>query len=108
MTSMARAAGFPPRPTPAWRRRLKITKMGWWYIGLTTGIGFAAINTGNNLLFLVLGLLLASIVVSGILSEQTLREVRVERRLPAGAAAGPPAPIRIMAPTGTKRAPPFS
>jgi len=108
MTSMARAAGFPPRPTPAWRRRLKITKMGWWYIGITGGIGVAAINTGNNLLFLVLGLLLASIVVSGILSEQTLREVRVERRLPSGAAAGQPALIGIVARNGKKRAPSFS
>ena len=53
--------------TPAWRRRLKVTKLGWWFMGLTLGIGLAAINTGNNLLFLVLGMLLASIVISGVL-----------------------------------------
>jgi len=47
--------------------------MGRWYTGLTIAIGLAATNTGNNLLFLVLGLLLASIVVSGILSEQSLK-----------------------------------
>ena len=62
--------------TPAWRRRLKVTKLGWWFMGLTLGIGLAAINTGNNLLFLVLGMLLASIVISGVLSEQSLREDR--------------------------------
>ncbi len=74
--------------TPAWKRRLAFTRMGRWYTALTIGIGLAATNTGNNLLFLVLGLLLASIIVSGILSEQTLRGVHVERRLPAVATAG--------------------
>ena len=94
--------------TPAWRRRLKTTKLGWWFMGLTLGIGLAAINTGNNLLFLVLGMLLASIVISGVLSEQSLREVRIERRLPAGAAAGQPALIGLVARNGKKRAPSFS
>ena len=94
--------------TPSWRRKLKITRMGWWYLALTSGIGIAAINTGNNLLFLVLGLLLASIVVSGILSEQTLRDVRVERRLPSSAAAGQPALVGLVARNLKKRAPSFS
>ena len=109
MSSMARAAGFPPRAViPAWKRNLKFTTLGKWYTGLTIGIGLAANNTGNNLLFLVLGLLLASIVVSGILSEQTLRAVRVERRLPAGAQAGQPALIGLVARNGKPRAPSFS
>ena len=95
-------------PTPSWRRKLRITKMGWWYIGLTSGIGIAAINTGNNLLFLILGLLLASIVVSGILSEQSLKQVRIERRLPSGASAGQPALIGLVARNLKKRAPSFS
>ena len=94
--------------TPSWRRRLSFTRLGRWYTGLTIGIGLAAVNTGNNLLFLVLGMLLASIVVSGILSEQSLREVRVERRLPSGAAAGQPALIGLVARNSKRRAPSFS
>jgi uncharacterized protein (DUF58 family) len=94
--------------TPAWKRRLAFTRMGRWYTALTIGIGLAATNTGNNLLFLVLGLLLASIIVSGILSEQTLRGVHVERRLPAVATAGQPALIGLRARNGKKRAPSFS
>jgi uncharacterized protein (DUF58 family) len=94
--------------TPAWKRRLAFTRMGRWYTALTIGIGLAATNTGNNLLFLVLGLLLASIIVSGILSEQTLRGVQVERRLPAVATAGQPALIGLRARNGKKRAPSFS
>jgi uncharacterized protein (DUF58 family) len=78
------------------------------YTSLTFGIGLAAINTGNNLLFLVLGLLLSSIIVSGILSEQTLRAVRVERRLPSAASAGQPALIGLVARNGKPRAASFS
>src|SRR4051812_26082482 len=82
--------------------------MGRWYTGLTIAIGLAATNTGNNLLFLVLGLMLASIVVSGILSEQSLRGVRVERRLPAAATVGQPALVGLLAHNGKARAPSFS
>jgi uncharacterized protein (DUF58 family) len=94
--------------TPAWKRRLVFTRMGRWYTGLTIAIGLAATNTGNNLLFLVLGLLLASIVVSGVLSEQSLKGVRIERRLPAVATAGQPALIGLLARNGKRRAPSFS
>src|SRR5260221_6301451 len=106
MTLSARVAGRPRRATPAWRRTLKFTRLGRWYTALTVGIGLAAINTGNNLLFLVLGLLLASIVVSGILSEQTLRLVRVERRFPSGAAAGQAPAIRARPRHRQSRPPP--
>lgn len=94
--------------TPAWKRRLAFTRMGRWYTGLTIGIGLAATNTGNNLLFLVLGLLLASIIVSGILSEQSLKGVSVERRLPSVATAGQPVLIGLLARNGKRRAPSFS
>jgi uncharacterized protein (DUF58 family) len=92
----------------SWRRRLTFTRAGRWYTGLTFGIGFAAINTGNNLLFLVLGLLLASIIVSGILSEQSLKGIRIERRLPSGATAGQPALVGLLARNQKLRAPSFS
>ena len=95
-------------PVASWRRRLTFTRLGRWYCGLSLGIGLAAINTGNNLLFLVLGLLLASIVVSGVLSESALREVRVERRLPASATAGVPVLVGLVATNRKKRAPSFS
>ena len=90
---------------PAWKRRLTFTPMGRWYVALTIGIGLAAINTGNNLLFLVLGLLLSSIIVSGVLSETSLRAVRVERRLPAGASVGAPALVGLVARNDKARAP---
>ncbi len=69
-------------------RRLKFTREGKFFVGITLGVGFAAINTGNNLLYLLLGLLLALIVVSGLMSELSLRDLSVVRRLPARAQVG--------------------
>ncbi|MBF5044040.1 DUF58 domain-containing protein [Aggregicoccus sp. 17bor-14] len=53
--------------------------MGRTYLVLTVGIGLGALNTGNNLLYLVLGLLLSLMVVSGVLSERCLRDLEVRR-----------------------------
>ena len=50
-------------------RKLKFTREGKYYLGITLGVGFAAINTGNNLLYLLLGMLLSLIVVSGVMSD---------------------------------------
>jgi uncharacterized protein (DUF58 family) len=66
----------------SWRRRLRFTREGKYFVALTLGIGFAAINTGNNLLYLMLGAMLSLIIGSGILSELTLRKLVVSRREP--------------------------
>jgi uncharacterized protein (DUF58 family) len=69
-------------------RRLKFTREGKFFVGITLGVGFAAINTANNLLYLLLGMLLALIVVSGVMSELSLRDITVVRRLPLRAQVG--------------------
>jgi uncharacterized protein (DUF58 family) len=69
-------------------RRLKFTREGKFFVGITLGVGFAAINTANNLLYLLLGLLLALIIVSGVMSELSLRNLTVVRRLPLRAQVG--------------------
>jgi uncharacterized protein (DUF58 family) len=61
---------------------------------LTVGIGLAALNTGNNLLYLILGFLLASIVISGVLSERVIWDLDVRRVLPEGTFAHEPFPVR--------------
>ncbi len=63
-------------------RQLRPTRAGWSFFALTFGIGFAALNTGNNLLYLVLALMLAFLVLSGVLSESALRGVALRRRVP--------------------------
>jgi uncharacterized protein (DUF58 family) len=63
-------------------RRLSPTRAGWSFFALTFGVGFAALNTGNNLLYLVLSLMLAFLVLSGVLSESALRGIALRRSLP--------------------------
>jgi len=94
--------------TPSWRRRLGFTRIGRWYVGFTIGVGLAAVNTGNNLLFLVLGLLLSSIIVSGILAESSIKGVEVQRRLPDMAIAGTPALVGFAVKNRKARSPSFS
>lgn len=69
-------------------RVLRPTRAGWWFFGIVLGVGFAALNTGNNLLYMVLSLMLAFLVLSGLLSEASLRGVRVRRVLPGEMAVG--------------------
>jgi uncharacterized protein (DUF58 family) len=69
-------------------RKLKFTREGKFFVGITFGVGFAALNTANNLLYLLLGMLLALIVVSGVMSELSLRQLTVVRRLPLRAQVG--------------------
>jgi len=76
-------------------RRLRFTREGKFFVGITLGVGFAAINTANNLLYLLLGMLLALIVVSGVMSELSLRDLTVVRRLPLRAQVGRPHLVEI-------------
>ncbi|MFW5967617.1 MAG: DUF58 domain-containing protein [Persicimonas sp.] len=63
-------------------RRLSFTKTGKLFVLMTLGVGFGAINTGNNLLFLLLGLMLSLIIASGVLSEAVIRHLVTERDPP--------------------------
>lgn len=75
-------------------RTLKVTRTGRTYLVVTFGVGLGALNTGNNLLYLVLGLLLAMVVVSGVLSERCLRDLSVRRIGTDAAFAGEPFAFR--------------
>ncbi len=75
-------------------RTLSITRTGRTYLVVTLGVGIGALNTGNNLLYLVLGFLLSMIVVSGILSERCLKGLRIRRLGSDAAFAGEPFPFR--------------
>ncbi len=73
-------------------RLLSLTRAGKFFLLMTLAVGFGAINTGNNLLFLLFGMLLSLIVASGLLSEAVIRNIRVRRRLPRQVEAKQPAP----------------
>src|SRR4051812_9827546 len=69
-------------------RRLRFSRAGWMFTGGTLVLGLAAIGTGNNLLYLVLGAMLGFITLSGWMSEQMIRRLEVRRRPPRALTAG--------------------
>ncbi len=71
-----------------YRMEYRITRDGWIYILGIVLVALAAINTGNNLLFLILASLIASILMSGILSSITLAGVELKLHLPEHIFAG--------------------
>src|SRR6476661_7113606 len=93
---------FLDRLRRRWRppRRLSFTREGKIIVLLSVGLGFAAINTGNNLLYLLLGWLLSFIIASGVLSEITLRDLIVERRPPPRIHAGEPFLMEVVIKNG--------
>lgn len=76
-------------------RRLRFTREGKLLFFVTLGIGMGAINSGNNLLYLVLGILLSLIMVSGVLSELSLRDVTAVRHASPHLFGGEPSLVRI-------------
>ncbi len=89
-------------------RRLRFTREGKYFTGITFAVGFAAINTGNNLLYLLLGMMLSLIIASGILSEMSLRGLEVSRRPPHRLHATRPFLMGIALRNGKSRLPSFS
>jgi len=66
----------------------KISRAGWLYFGATLLVALAALNTGNNLLFLILSCLVSVILMSGILSSISLAGVELRIGLPDHIFAG--------------------
>jgi uncharacterized protein (DUF58 family) len=62
---------------------------------MTLLLGFGAVNTGNNLLYLLVSALLGFMAVSGLLGKNNLGRPRVQVILPAEIYAGQPAPARV-------------
>ena len=71
-----------------YRMEYRLPREGWIYIGAIVLVALAAINTGNNLLFLILACLIGSILMSGILSSITLAGVELTLHLPEHIFAG--------------------
>ncbi len=89
-------------------RRLRLTREGKLFVGITFGVGLAAINTGNNLLYLLLGMLLSLIVISGVMSEISLRGLTVVRRLPTRAQVSRAHLVEIEVSNSKKRVPSYA
>lgn len=89
-------------------RTLRPTREGWWCLLATVGVGFAAVSTGNNLLYLLEAMLLGLIVVSGLLSEMSMRGLRLALRVPDEVFAGRPALFAVAIVNGKRYLPSYS
>ncbi|MDE3033930.1 MAG: hypothetical protein KGI56_09720, partial [Acidobacteriota bacterium] len=59
------------------RLRLSLTGLGTQYLLALLAVGAFAVNTGNNLLYLVFSLMLGLLLVSGILSRRALSDLEL-------------------------------
>jgi uncharacterized protein (DUF58 family) len=89
-------------------RTLRPTREGWWCLLAAIGVGFAAVSTGNNLLYLLEAMLLGLVVVSGLLSEMSMRGLRLALRVPDEVFAGRPALFAVAVVNGKRRLPSYS
>ncbi len=85
-----------------------VTRAGIVYVLVTLVIGIAALNTGNNLLYIVVAAMLAAIVVSGFVSAWVLRYVELDMRLPEHVFAGRPVLGRVVVRNPRRMFPSFS
>jgi uncharacterized protein (DUF58 family) len=86
----------------------EVTKAGVVYVLVTLVIGIAALNTGNNLLYIVVAAMLAAILVSGVVSALVLRGLELDVRLPEHVFAGRPVVGRIALRNPRRFLPSFS
>lgn len=91
------------RPRSHVRRRVRIRRAGVFLVGGTVLLGLAALNTGNNLLYLLFGALLGTLVLSGWLSERTLRRLSIGRAAGRPVTAGATARLEYMLRNGRRR-----
>lgn len=86
----------------------ELTREGMFFIGLVFLLAIAGLNTGNNLLYLVVASLLASILMSGVLSLGVLSGLSLEIFLPEHVFARRPVPARIHLENQKRLLPSFS
>ncbi len=90
------------------RRTAKVTPTGIRFLLLALAVGLAAVNTGNNILYLLFAMMLSLIVVTGLFSERTLARLSAVRSLPPRLFADTPTRYQIVLTNGKRYMPSFS
>ncbi len=89
-------------------RSTRFTSEGLQFLLFTLAVGVAAINTGNNLFYLLLAMMLSLILVSGAVAECCLRRLEIRRHLPDLLFANEPATATLVVKNRRSRVPSFS
>ncbi len=77
------------------RAKIRLTKAGWLYAGTTLLLGLAAVNTADNLLYLVTSFLLAVMATSSFLSFLNLSDLEISMEAPRHTFREHPTPFRL-------------
>jgi uncharacterized protein (DUF58 family) len=87
---------------------IEITSGGGIFLIILLIVAFAAWNTGNNLLFLILSLLCSTLFVGGVAARGSLRDLIVSARFPDHIFAGEAAPVIVTLRNAKRVLPSFS
>jgi uncharacterized protein (DUF58 family) len=86
----------------------QVTTGGAIFAGIFLVVGFAAYNTGNNLLFLVFSVLASTLFVAWAAARASLRDLIVSARFPDHIFAGEAAPVHVSLRNTKRVLPSFS
>lgn len=89
-------------------RSTRLTADGLKFLLFTLAIGVVAVNTGNNLFYLLLATMLSLILVSGVMAEQCLRRLEFHRHVPELLFAKEPARATVAVLNRKSHLPSFS
>ncbi|MCC6141190.1 MAG: DUF58 domain-containing protein [Nitrospira sp.] len=89
-------------------RSTRVTTEGTRFLLFTLAVAVAAINTGNNLFYLLLSMMLSIILMSGIMAEYCLRRLAFHRHLPDLVYVGEPVTATVVVANRKSRLPSFS
>jgi uncharacterized protein (DUF58 family) len=87
---------------------IEVTTGGVIFVVILIIVAFAAWNTGNNLLFMVLSIMLSTIFVSWAAARAALRDLIVSARFPDHIFAGEPAEVIVTVRNAKRLLPSFS
>src|SRR5215217_1366077 len=89
-------------------RSTRLTSEGVQFLLFTLAVGVAATNTGNNLFYLLLAMMLSVVLISGVVAEHCLRRLEFHRHLPDLLFANQPSIATLVMKKGPSKFPSFS
>lgn len=110
LSAIASTRSIPRPNSRGWRfpSSFSITGAGALFILAIFLIALAAVNTGNNLLYLFLALQLSAVIVSGIVARLTLRSLFISLQVPENVFVGESVSIKITLTNKKRRLSSFS
>ncbi|MGA6827650.1 DUF58 domain-containing protein [Nitrospira sp. NS4] len=90
------------------RRSTRVTSEGTRFLFFTLAVSVAAINTGNNLFYLLLAMMLSIVMMSGVAAEFCLRRLEFHRHLPDLIYLNEPTTATLVVTNRKDRMPSFS